>query len=74
MTVSRTNVTLNVGFISNPNSEMTKISYPTSQGSEGYFQGGKFDLGELLEAVPVVGPLLKAGYHLMCFAKMLSNQ
>jgi hypothetical protein len=59
MTVSGTNVTLNVGFYGNPTSKMTKILYPTSQGSEGYFQGGKFDLGELLEAVPVVGPLLR---------------
>jgi hypothetical protein len=45
MTVSGTNVTLNVGFNGNPTAEMTKISYPTSEGSEGYFQGGKFDLG-----------------------------
>jgi hypothetical protein len=44
---------------------MTKVSYPTSDGSEGYFQGSKFDLGELLEAVSVVGPMLKAGYHLI---------
>jgi hypothetical protein len=65
MTVSGTNVTLNVGFNGNPTTEMTKISYPTADGSEGYFQGGKFDLGELLEAVPVVGPLLKTGYHLI---------
>jgi hypothetical protein len=41
MTVSGTNVTLNVGFNGNPTAEMTKISYPTSEGSEGYFQGGK---------------------------------
>jgi hypothetical protein len=65
MTVSGTNVTLNVGFNGNPTAEMTKISYPTSQGSEGYFQGGKFDFGEHLEAVSVVGPLLKTGYHLI---------
>jgi hypothetical protein len=65
MTVSGTNVTLNVGFNGNPTAEMTKISYPSSDGCEGYFQGGKFDLGELLEAVPVVGPLLKTGYHLI---------
>jgi hypothetical protein len=65
MTVSGTNVTLNVEFNGNPTSEIAKISYPTSQGSEGYFQGGKFELGELLEAVPVVGPLLKTGYHLI---------
>jgi hypothetical protein len=65
MTVSGTNVTLNVGFNGNPTSEMTKISYPMSQGSERYFQGGKFDLGELLGAVPVVGPLLKTVYNLI---------
>jgi hypothetical protein len=56
---------LNVGFNGNHTAEMTKVSYPTSEGSEGYFQGGKFDLGEILEAVPVVGPMLKAGYHLI---------
>jgi hypothetical protein len=65
MTVSGTNVTLNVGFNGSPTAEITKVSYPTAEGSEGYFQGGKFDLGELLEAVPVVGPMLKAGYHLI---------
>jgi hypothetical protein len=65
MTVSGTNVTLNVGLNGNPTAEMTKISYPTSQGSEGYFQGGKFDLGEFLGAVPVVGPMLKTGYNLI---------
>jgi hypothetical protein len=65
MVVSGTNVTLNVGFSGSPTAEITKVSYPSSEGSEGYFQGGKFDLGELLEAVPVVGPLLKTGYHLI---------
>jgi hypothetical protein len=65
MVVSGTNVTLNVGFNGSPTAEITKVSYPTATGSEGYFQGGKFDLGEILEAVPVVGPMLKAGYHLI---------
>jgi hypothetical protein len=65
MTVTGTNVTLNVGFSCNPTSEITKISYPTAEGSEAYFQGGKFDLGELLGVVPVVGPLLKTEYNLI---------
>jgi hypothetical protein len=65
MTVSGTNVTLNVGFNGSPTAEMAKISYPSAEGSEGYFQGGKFDLVELLEAVPVVCSLLKTGYHLI---------
>jgi hypothetical protein len=65
MVVSGTNVTLNVGFNGSTTTEITKVSYPTAEGSEGYFQGGKFDLGEILEAVPVVGPMLKAGYHLI---------
>jgi hypothetical protein len=47
MVVSRTNVTLNVVFNGNPVDEYTKVTYPSSAGSEGYFQGGKFDLGEL---------------------------
>jgi hypothetical protein len=56
MTVSGTNVTLNVGLRGNPTAEMTKVAYPSSQGSEVYFQGGKFDSDELLGAIPVVGP------------------
>jgi hypothetical protein len=65
MVVSGTNVTLNVGFTGNPAEEHAKVTYPLAAGSEGYFQGGKFDLGELLNAVPVVGPMLKAGYNLI---------
>jgi hypothetical protein len=65
MSVTGTNVTLNVGFNGSPMDEMTKVAYPSSEGSEGYFQGGKFHLGELLGAVPVVGPLLKTGYNLI---------
>jgi hypothetical protein len=65
MVVSGTNVTLNVGFTGNPTEEHAKVTYPLAAGSEGYFQGGKFDLGELLNAVPVVGPMLKAGYNLI---------
>jgi hypothetical protein len=65
MTVTGTNVTFNVGFNGNLTAEMTKISYPTSQGIEEYFQDGKFDLVDLLGAVPIVGPLLKTGYNLI---------
>jgi hypothetical protein len=65
MYVQVTNVTLNVGFNGSPTGEYAKVTYPTSHGSEGYFQGGKFDLGELLNAVPVVGPMLKTGYNLI---------
>jgi hypothetical protein len=65
MTVSGTNVTLNVVFNGSPTGEMTKIAYPSAQGSEGYFRCGNFDLGELLGAVPVVGPMLKTGFNLI---------
>jgi hypothetical protein len=65
MTVSGTNVNINVGFSGSPTAEISKISYPESKNSEGYFQGGKFDLDELLGAVPVVGPILKTGVNLI---------
>jgi hypothetical protein len=44
---------------------MTKVTYPEVKNSEGYFQCGKFYLGELLDAIPVVGSILKTRYHLI---------
>jgi hypothetical protein len=63
MVVSGQNVNLNVGFQGNLSPDNPKVSYPS--GGEGYFQGGKFDLGELLGAIPAVGPLLKTGWNLL---------
>jgi hypothetical protein len=63
MVISGQTVSLNVGFDGNISPDHPKVSYPQSKGSEGYFQGGKFDVGSLLELVPGVGPLLKTGWN-----------
>jgi hypothetical protein len=44
---------------------MSKVSYPEAKHSEGYYQGGKFDLTELLGDIPVIGPILKTGVDLI---------
>jgi hypothetical protein len=55
MVVSGTNVTLKVGVNGSPTEELAKFTYLSAMGSEGYFQGGKFELGELLGAVLLLG-------------------
>jgi hypothetical protein len=65
MTISGQSLSLNVGFDGTISPDHPKVSYPQSEGSEGYFQGGKFDVGSLLELVPAVGPILKQGWNLI---------
>jgi hypothetical protein len=63
MVISGQTVSLNIGFDGTISPEHPKVSYPQSEGFEGYFQGGKFDVGSLLELIPAVGPLLKTGWN-----------